>query len=132
MAVGGKGFFVKPAALADVRPPRIGFYSLFFSDGIAMSMETTESIHGHEVIELIVTTEPAISRAALAREVSRRFGPEARFHTCSAEGLTLDGLLAFLMARGKIAETGGVLTRPCSNCCGGDHDHHDPSHPDHD
>jgi probable metal-binding protein len=59
------------------------------------------SIHGHEVIQLIAAADRAFSRAELLEEIGRKFGAEARFHTCSAEDLSAAGLIEFLVARGK-------------------------------
>lgn len=46
------------------------------------------------------------TQAELIREIEARFGPGARFHTCSADNLTAAGLVAFLAARGKFAPAG--------------------------
>jgi len=63
------------------------------------------STHGHEVMRLLGAAGPeGITRAQLAATVAEQFGADARFHTCSAEGLTLDGLLGFLSERGKVVE----------------------------
>jgi probable metal-binding protein len=88
----------------------------------------SNSIHGHDVIHLVHQAAQAASpftRQTLAAEISRRFGDGVRFHTCSAEGMTLDQLLAFLLMRGKVVERAGVLTVNIAEVCGhGDH-HHD-------
>lgn len=44
------------------------------------------------------------TRGALKQEIDARFGPDARFHTCSAEQLTAEQLIAFLEERGKFIE----------------------------
>ncbi|GAB4252502.1 MAG: YecH family protein [Acidobacteriota bacterium] len=40
--------------------------------------------------------------ARLREEAVRRFGPDARFHTCSIDDLTLNDLLEFLAALRKL------------------------------
>lgn len=83
------------------------------------------SIHGHDVIHLIHDAGGTLTRATLAQEVRQQFGPEARFHTCSAGGMSLDDLLAFLISRGKVVERDGKLAVQMAEVCGhGDHEHH--------
>ena len=87
------------------------------------------SIHGHDLINLIHHAEPAFTRVGLAAAVAERFGPQPRFHTCSAAGMTLDGLLEFLLVRGKIVERDGRFYTDMSKVCshgngnGDDHGH---------
>jgi probable metal-binding protein len=76
-----------------------------------------ESIHGHEVMEMILTAETPYSRAALQQAVMNRFGASARFHTCSAQEMTLDELLLFLECRGKVVEVGGILKTNRGEIC---------------
>ena len=76
-----------------------------------------ESIHGHEVMEMILTAETPYSRAALQQAVANRFGEAARFHTCSAQEMTLDELLIFLGRRGKVVEVDGVLETSRGEIC---------------
>jgi probable metal-binding protein len=82
-----------------------------------MSLQT-ESIHGHAVLELIHGSSPALTPTELADEVERRFGAAARFHTCSAEQMTLKQLLQFLFARQKIElRDDGRLYVQLANVC---------------
>lgn len=76
-----------------------------------------ESIHGHDVLHMIHNAPQALTREALKAEVAARFGPDARFHTCSAGGFTLDELLTFLLARKKIVERDGRLSVLMENVC---------------
>lgn len=75
------------------------------------------SIHGHDVIDMILSADPQLTRVELAAEVSRRFGPDARFHACSSAAMVLDELIAFLLDRQKIAETNGRLSVIVENVC---------------
>ncbi|MEI7733270.1 MAG: YecH family metal-binding protein [Verrucomicrobiota bacterium] len=60
-----------------------------------------EQIHGHEVMQMMLQSGKAYSRATLLADIIAKFGSEARFHTCSAENLTPEGIIDFLQARGK-------------------------------
>ena len=63
------------------------------------------SIHGHEVIAMIAGAGHPLSREEIVAAAGRNFGADARYHTCSAEGLSADSLVDFLKERGKL--TGG-------------------------
>ncbi len=64
-------------------------------------MANLQSIHGHEVIHMIADADRAFSRTELVAAIAAKFGADARFHTCSAEDLTAEGLVEFLISRGK-------------------------------
>ena len=93
---------------------------------------TAPSIHGHEIIHLVHEAEEAsaFTPDALVADVRRRFGPDARFHTCSPGSMTIEQLLEFLLSRGKVVLRSGRLYTDFSKVCGGGnhHDHHDHEH----
>lgn len=60
-----------------------------------------EQIHGHAVIQMMLASDKAYTRASLLEDINNTFGPQARFCTCSAENLTAEGLIDFLQAKGK-------------------------------
>ena len=66
-----------------------------------LQFDRMESIHGHDVMHMIADAGRAFSKAELITEIGAKFGETARFHTCSAEGMTGAELVDFLMARGK-------------------------------
>lgn len=74
---------------------------------------TQESIHGHEVIEMIVDSGVPWKRDELLATIDSRWGADARFHTCSAEGMDSAALIQFLSMRGKFIESddGVVMDR---------------------
>ena len=76
-----------------------------------------ESIHGHDVIDMIQQAGHAYSRAELVTAIAAKFGAGARFHTCAADGLTADGLIDFLIARGKFSASDSTLTIDASKVC---------------
>jgi len=61
----------------------------------------TESIHGHEVMRKMIESGEAYTRDTLRVAINNWFGGAARFHTCSAENMTADELIAFLAERHK-------------------------------
>ena len=76
-----------------------------------------ESVHGHDVLDLIAGANPPLTVAAFEAEATRRWGADARFHTCSVSGMKLPELLGFLLARGKIVENNGLLATDPSKIC---------------
>ena len=76
-----------------------------------------ESIHGHEVLNMMIESREQYSNASLEAAITARFGEKARFHTCSAEGMTAAELVAFLAAKGKfIAKDDGFSTHESKIC----------------
>lgn len=64
------------------------------------------SIHGHEVIALMLDSAEPFTRESLVAAIHRQFGTAARFHTCSAEGMDAAELVNFLESRGKFQPAG--------------------------
>ena len=60
-----------------------------------------EQIHGHEVIQMMLQSQKSYTRASLVSDIVTRFGPQARFYTCSSENMTPEALIDFLQAKGK-------------------------------
>ncbi|MFM1945205.1 MAG: hypothetical protein RI897_4187 [Verrucomicrobiota bacterium] len=83
-----------------------------------MSIGMVRSIHGHEVMEMMVETGKAYSREGLIAAIHERFGVDARFHTCAADQMTADDLVGFLEARGKFKAVEGGLGMDASSICG--------------
>ncbi|MEN9307106.1 MAG: hypothetical protein RL173_1038 [Fibrobacterota bacterium] len=82
-----------------------------------MSTATSESIHGHDVIGMIVESGKAWKREDLLVAIEARWGSEARFHTCSAEGMDAQGLIEFLGARQKFIESDDGVTMDETKVC---------------
>lgn len=59
------------------------------------------SIHGHDVLTMMIDSGEQYTEASLVAAITARFGEAARFHTCSAVEMTATELVAFLAARGK-------------------------------
>ena len=61
----------------------------------------SREVHGHDVIDLILDSKQAYTRASLTAAIIARFGPDTRYHTCFAAGLSAAELIDFLTERGK-------------------------------
>ena len=59
------------------------------------------SIHGHDVLNMMIESGERYTKESLVEAIHARFGEAARFHTCSASDMTAAELVAFLAARGK-------------------------------
>jgi probable metal-binding protein len=60
-----------------------------------------KQIHGHEVIQMMLQSGKAYTRASLLTDLVATFGPDSRFFTCSAQNLTPEGIIDFLQVKGK-------------------------------
>lgn len=65
------------------------------------------SIHGHDVMQMMIDAKTPFTRQTLKESIIKKFGPNARFHTCSAENMTPEELIDFLTERGKFVENEG-------------------------
>jgi len=59
------------------------------------------SIHGHEVMHMMLESEQTFTENSLKAAINQRFGENARFHTCSAENMNAEQLISFLAEKGK-------------------------------
>jgi probable metal-binding protein len=75
------------------------------------------SIHGHEVLDFIAESRQALAQSEWVAAIEAEFGPDARYHTCSAENLSAAGLVEFLVARGKLAGDATALALDASQIC---------------
>ncbi len=57
------------------------------------------SIHGHEVLEMMDGKD--YTESSLLDAIHKKFGTDARFHTCSQSDMNAEQLIAFLKAKGK-------------------------------
>jgi probable metal-binding protein len=77
----------------------------------------SQSVHGHEVLYLLLNAKSPVSRVELERKVEELYGKDPRFHTCSVEGMTLDHLIEFLERRGKITLENGSIRAHREKMC---------------
>lgn len=81
--------------------------------------ERQETVHGHEVMEMMVESGQRYSEASLVDEMAERFGEEASYHTCCAEGLGASELIEFLWTKGKLTGTrDSFVFDPMDQCHG--------------
>ncbi|WP_039056687.1 YecH family metal-binding protein [Enterobacter sp. Bisph1] len=75
------------------------------------------SIHGHEVLNMMIETGERYTKESLATAIIQRFGETSRFHTCSAENLTASELVEFLASRGKFIPSDEGFSTHVSKIC---------------
>ena len=66
----------------------------------------SQSIHGHEVMHLMMEHGGSFTKQSLREAIVARFGADARFYTCSADDMTAEQLIDFLEAKGKFVADG--------------------------
>ncbi len=77
----------------------------------------SNSIHGHEVMHLMLELGGPFTKATLKDAIEKRFGTQARFHTCSAEGLDAEALIELLRERGKFVDSAEGFTTEAERIC---------------
>ena len=75
------------------------------------------SIHGHDVMHLMLELGGPFTRESLKEAIDARFGTDARFHTCSAEGLDAAGLIELLRNKGKFVDSSEGFTTEAERIC---------------
>lgn len=76
-----------------------------------------QSIHGHQVMEMMAGSGKTYTKQTLKAEIATNFGENARFHTCMSSDLSADQLIAFLASKGKFIEsTEGISMQEDSLC----------------
>lgn len=75
------------------------------------------SIHGHEVLNMMIDSDESFSTASLIAAIEQRFGADARFHTCSQQDLTAAQLVDFLASRGKFIPSDNGFNTHSSKIC---------------
>lgn len=74
-------------------------------------------IHGHEVLEMMLTSGKTYTKQSLAVDIINKFGANARFYTCSAENMTAEELVEFLDVRGKLVPQGEGFQTSADRMC---------------
>lgn len=74
-------------------------------------------IHAHEVMRMMLEQNTDFSRESLAEAITKHFGSDARFHSCSQAGMNVHAVIDFLESRGKfVARPDGFNTAPDRIC----------------
>nr|VFK27365.1 MAG: probable metal-binding protein [Candidatus Kentron sp. MB]VFK30305.1 MAG: probable metal-binding protein [Candidatus Kentron sp. MB]VFK74281.1 MAG: probable metal-binding protein [Candidatus Kentron sp. MB] len=76
-----------------------------------------ESIHGHEVMKMMMNSPVSFTQKSLEKAIHDRFGTQARFHTCSAQGMDAEQLIQFLGNRGKFVGAQHAFTTTKDKIC---------------
>ncbi|PKG39453.1 YecH family metal-binding protein [Psychromonas sp. Urea-02u-13] len=77
----------------------------------------SESIHGHQVMEMMAKSAKNYSKASLKSDIADQYGADARFHTCMGSDLTADDLIDFLASKGKFVESEQGISMPQEHLC---------------
>ena len=80
------------------------------------------SIHGHDILHILLEADPQLTREELIHLAHERFGAEARYHTCAVEGMSIEQLIDFLAGRGKFVVHEGRLVADPAKICNHDHE----------
>jgi probable metal-binding protein len=82
----------------------------------------SESIHGHDVMRMMVEAGRPFTESQLEEAIVQRFGAESRFHTCSASEMTPKDLIGFLKMRSKFIVSDNTVAMRAENIC--NHEEH--------
>ncbi len=72
-------------------------------------------IHAHEILRMMEGNSYTIE--SLHQAIVEKFSTEARFHTCSAEGLDASQIIQFLIQKGKFKPTSEGFTMDITKVC---------------
>mgnify|MGYP001377236262 FL=1 len=75
------------------------------------------SIHGHEVLQMMIKSNKCYTKASLISEIEQQFGVDARFHTCSKEAMTAQALVDFRESKGKFVPLSDGFTTEEAKIC---------------
>ncbi len=81
----------------------------------------TKNVHGHEVLHFMLEHAQGFSKESLKQAIEARFGADARFYTCSAEGMTAEKLIDFLSQKEKFVDVGGGFNTQADKICNHHH-----------
>ncbi|MDH0449194.1 MULTISPECIES: YecH family metal-binding protein [Shewanella] len=82
----------------------------------------SDSVHGHDVMALMVAQENPLLKPEFIALMAQTFGDNARYHTCSADNLKAEELISLLIRKGKMLESAQGLTLVAGRQC--NHSHH--------
>ncbi|MCG9729747.1 YecH family protein [Shewanella sp. Isolate13] len=77
----------------------------------------SDSIHGHQVMELMLAHGQSLTKEALKSLMHKEFGEQARYHTCSAQQMDADELIAFLEKKGKFIHSENGIETAADRIC---------------
>lgn len=77
----------------------------------------SNSIHGHQVMELMISIGRAVSKEELTELMSEHFGKQAKYHTCSASDMDAQALIDFLDKKGKFIQSEDGIQTATDRIC---------------
>ncbi|MPW29967.1 DUF2492 family protein [Agarivorans sp. B2Z047] len=77
----------------------------------------SQSIHGHQVMQLMLEQGGSFTSASLEALMKETFGEDSEYHTCRQKGMNAQQLIVFLADRGKFIEAKQGFTTAESKIC---------------
>jgi len=77
----------------------------------------SESVHGHQVMEMMLAHGSALTKQDLKTMMHTEFGADTRYHTCSATEMDADMLIEFLEGKGKFIPSEDGITTAADKIC---------------
>lgn len=75
------------------------------------------SIHGHDVMHMMLESDQQFTNESLKAAIAQRFGKDARFHTCSAQDMDAAQLIEFLTIKGKFVPSAEGFSTQAEKIC---------------
>jgi probable metal-binding protein len=75
------------------------------------------SVHGHQVMQLMLTHGSALTKQELKTLMHTNFGVDTCYHTCSAAEMDAEMLIEFLEGKGKFIPSEGGITTAADKIC---------------
>ncbi|GGP40364.1 hypothetical protein GCM10009347_05200 [Shewanella algicola] len=77
----------------------------------------SESIHGHQVMQMMLEHGAALTKQQLKNMMHTTFGADTCYHTCSATEMDADMLITFLENKGKFIDSDSGITTAADKIC---------------
>lgn len=80
-------------------------------------IDTINSVHGHEVMNMMVESDKTYTKESLADDIRKKFGEKTVFYTCSAENMSAEQIVDFLEKKGKFINSEKGFTTDKEKIC---------------
>ncbi|MEX0289404.1 MAG: YecH family metal-binding protein [Flavobacteriaceae bacterium] len=77
----------------------------------------TQQIHGHEIMEMMLSSSVFYTKESLCQEIISKFGEETRYYTCAQDNMTAKELVEFLESRGKFVGSESGFNTSADKIC---------------
>lgn len=61
-----------------------------------------KEIHGHDILTFITSLPNTTDKSGVITAIVSEYGEESRYHNCSTNGFTADGIISFFEKKGKL------------------------------